>query len=279
MDWRDRFRAGAVHWASRARRNPGAVSSSPIATATTRPTPGTSQPDAAPRVRRRVRPSSRRRSRRTAHRSSILLDTTGSEFGHLHRVPFEGGESVDLTPDLDDYLAYEIRVGDEVVTAVIGFENSQRSPRASAMARPRTWDQEALALAAIVSRKVRTRIAIGEPMDGMIGRTVVRSLVDGSEIDRLDRLSHGWRTARRSRSESTATAGCVLRSGRLAGRWSHRRRYPGRRRSRSLVGGRAHDPALPAPPIGGRALPLRRRQLEPSRASRPLQERHRSGPA
>ena len=115
----------------------------------------------------------------------FLLDTTGSEFGHLHRVPFEGGDPTDLTPDLDDYLAYDISVGRAVVVAVIGFEDDQRL-LCIRDGEARMWDQEALVLAAIVSDD-ETRIAIGEPMDGMIGRTVVRSLFDGSELDRLDR--------------------------------------------------------------------------------------------
>src|SRR5690348_10766522 len=33
----------------------------------------------------------------------FLPDETGTEHGHLMRVPFEGGDFVDLTPDLDPY--------------------------------------------------------------------------------------------------------------------------------------------------------------------------------
>ena len=193
MDWRDRFRAGVVHWASRARRNPGRgvvitdrdgndeAYAWDVATGSMRRVSdaGTAVLEAA------ISPDG----------ASIvyLLDTTGSEFGHLHRAPFEGGASVDLTPDEDEYLAYEIRVGDEVVTAVIGFQTSQRF-LCIRDGHATTWNQEALALAAVISED-EERIAIGEPMDGMIGRTVVRSLVDGSEIDRLDRsvpwVAHG----------------------------------------------------------------------------------------
>lgn len=185
MDWRDRFRAGAVHAATRARANPdrGVVitdrDGNDEAYAWDVPTgelrrltdAGTAVLEAA------IAP----------HGTSIvfLLDTTGSEFGHLHRVPFDGGDPEDLTPDLGEYLAYEITVGRSIVTAVIGFEDEQRL-LCIRDGVPIMWEQDALALAAVVSDD-ETRIAIGEPMDGMIGRTVLRSLADGSEIDRLDR--------------------------------------------------------------------------------------------
>ena len=35
----------------------------------------------------------------------FLRDTTGAEQGHLHAVPFEGGEPVDLTPELPPYAS------------------------------------------------------------------------------------------------------------------------------------------------------------------------------
>ncbi len=37
-------------------------------------------------------------------------DTTGSEFGHLHEVPFGGGSPRDLTPELPEYAAFTVRV-------------------------------------------------------------------------------------------------------------------------------------------------------------------------
>ena len=185
MDWRDRFRAGVVQWATRARSNParGVVITD---------RDGNDEAyawDVPSRELRRVSDAGTAvlEAAISPDGSSIvfLLDTTGSEFGHLVRVPFEGGEPVDLTPDLDQYLAYEIVIGESVITAVIGFADDQRL-LCVRDGRSHMWDQEGLALAAVVSED-ESRIAIGEPADGLIGRTVVRSLVDGSEIDRLER--------------------------------------------------------------------------------------------
>ncbi len=185
MDWRDRFRAGVVRWATRARSNParGVVITD---------RDGNDEAyawDVRSGALRRVSDAGTAvlEAAISPDGSSIvfLLDTTGNEFGHLHRVPFDGGDAVDLTPELDQYLAYEISVAPSVITAVIGFEDEQRL-LCVRDGRAQTWEQEGLALAAVVSED-ESRIAIGEPMDGMIGRTVVRSLVDGAEIDRLDR--------------------------------------------------------------------------------------------
>ena len=112
-------------------------------------------------------------------------DTTGSEFGHLHRVPFEGGAPIDLTPDLPDYVASEIRVAADVVTAIAAFPDGQRL-LAVRGGESRVWNQDAVAIGVVLAED-GSRIAIGEPMEGLIGRTVVRSLVDGSEVARLDR--------------------------------------------------------------------------------------------
>ena len=185
MDWRERFRAGAITSASRARANPGRgvvisdrdgndeayawdVESGDLRRLTDS---GTAVLEAA------ITPDG----------SSIvyLRDTTGSEFGHLHRVPFEGGESVDLTPDLDEYVAYEIHVTDEVVVAIAAFADGQRLLRIRD-GEAHLWPQEAL-VSSIAVADDGSIAAIGEPMDGLIGRTVVRSLGDGAEIDRLDR--------------------------------------------------------------------------------------------
>ena len=184
MDWRDRFRAGSVTSASRARGNPGrgvVISDRDgndeayawdVGTGALRrlTDSGTAVIEAA------ISPDG----------SSIvyLRDTTGSEFGHLHRVPFEGGASVDLTPDLDEYVAYEVHVTDELVVAAAAFADGQRL-LCIRDGEAHLWPQDALVIGLAVADD-GSIAAVGEPMDGMIGRTVVRSLRDGSVIDRLD---------------------------------------------------------------------------------------------
>jgi len=185
VDWRERFRAGAITSASRARGNPGHgvvisdrdgndeayawdVDTGDLRRITDS---GTAVIEAA------IAPDG----------SSIvyLRDTTGSEFGHLHRVAFEGGASVDLTPDLDEYVAYEVHVTDEIVVAAAAFADGQRL-LCIRNGEANLWSQDALVTGLAVADD-GSMAAVGEPMDGMIGRTVVRSLQDGSVMDRLDR--------------------------------------------------------------------------------------------
>ena len=48
-------------------------------------------------------------------------DEPGTEIGHLHGAPFEGGESTDLTPDLPGYAIYIFRERDGFVFGLAGF--------------------------------------------------------------------------------------------------------------------------------------------------------------
>jgi len=106
MDWRDRFRAGVVRAAARASRRPdrGVIVADhegndeayawDVETGALRKVSdsGTAVLEAA------IRPDG----------ASIVYhrDPTGSEFGHLHEAPFDGGASTDLTPDLPEYATY-----------------------------------------------------------------------------------------------------------------------------------------------------------------------------
>ena len=185
MDWRERFRAGAVTAASRARANPGRG----VVISDRDGNDEAYAWDVASGELRRLTDSGTAviEAAITPDGTSIvyLRDTTGSEFGHLHRVPFEGGESVDLTPELDEYVAYEVHATDDVVVAIAAFADGQRllCIRGGEV---HLWPQEAL-VTGLALADDGSIAAVGEPMDGLIGRTVVRSLSDGSEIDRLDR--------------------------------------------------------------------------------------------
>ncbi len=46
----------------------------------------------------------------------------GSEKGHIVRVPFAGGEAVDITPDLTDYFAFSVAVGEHSL-AISGVDD------------------------------------------------------------------------------------------------------------------------------------------------------------
>jgi dipeptidyl aminopeptidase/acylaminoacyl peptidase len=189
VDWRDRFRAGSIFSATRARENPsrGVVISD---------RDGNDEAYAWDVVSGTLRRVSRSGIAVTeaviaddGESIVYLLDTTGSEFGHLHRVPFEGGDPVDLTPNLPDYVAYEIRTRGNAVTAIAAFAEGQKLLVVRG-GESHLWDQEGTVLGVVLADD-ESWIAIGEPMQGLIGRTVVRSLGDGSEIGRLD-LSVPW---------------------------------------------------------------------------------------
>jgi dipeptidyl aminopeptidase/acylaminoacyl peptidase len=184
MDWRDRFRAGNVLTASRAEADPsrgvvvadheGAAQAYAwdVAAGNLRRVSQTG----APVFEAAIEPAGR----------SIVYhhDPTGSEFGHLHRVPFDGGAAIDLTPDLDEYVAYLTSERGGVVASLAALSDGLyllcvRDAIAA------LWPQEA-AVSSLRISDDGSWIALGEAMDGMYGRTVVRSLHDGSEIGRLD---------------------------------------------------------------------------------------------
>lgn len=58
----------------------------------------------------------------------LLCDTSGNEHGHFTRVPFEGGESIDVTPDIGEYFSYSVSTSDNgevfCFTAAMDGENS-----------------------------------------------------------------------------------------------------------------------------------------------------------
>lgn len=185
MDWRERFRAGSVHGVSRARGNPDRgvvisdhqgndeayawdVASGDLKKVTDS---GTAVIEAA------IRPNGR----------TIVFqhDTTGSEFGHLHEVPFQGGAATDLTPDLPAYATELVRASDDVVVAIAATMEEQSLLVVGSDGGTSLWPQEAAVLDVYLADDGSV-VAIGEAMEGMFGRTVLRSTVDGSEIGRLD---------------------------------------------------------------------------------------------
>lgn len=188
MDWRGRFRAGTVRSATVARRNPerGLVVADRAGTdeayawtvgtgALRRLTEGV-----APVIRAAVAPD--------GDAVIYLHDRTGSEYGHLHRVAFEGGAAIDLTPTLAEYAIEHLEVADGLIAAVAATRDAQhllfiREDRASLVPQP-----------TLVSALVildADRIATAEPMDGLITRTTVRDATDGAPIARLDRSRPG----------------------------------------------------------------------------------------
>ena len=184
MDWRDRFRAGQVKGATLARRNPrrGVVISDRdgndeayawdadhgglrrLTDAGTAVLEATVSPDGASIV--------------------YLRDETGSEFGHLHRVPFEGGDATDLTPDLEPYAAYGVKASDALVAAASASIDEQHL-LAIVDGNVRRWPQREL-ISRILVPDEATFVVIAEPMDGLYNRTIVRATGDGSEVARLD---------------------------------------------------------------------------------------------
>ncbi|HET9417482.1 MAG TPA: hypothetical protein VFP30_08085, partial [Candidatus Limnocylindria bacterium] len=197
MDWRDRFRAGSIHGAAVARRDPargviitdrdgadeayawsvGSGSLRRLTAASTAVLEAAIDPDGSSIV--------------------YLHDETGSELGHLRRTPFDGGDGVDLTPDLAPYAAQFIDVTDGLIAAVAA-ETERQHLLVIANGARRLVPQRDL-VDALVLADDRSYVATAEPMDGLITRTIVRSVADGSEIGRLDGsrpgASHGARLA------------------------------------------------------------------------------------
>ena len=108
MDWRDRFRAGQVLGAAIARRNPGRG----LVLSDRDGNEEAYAWDADTGELRRLTDGHRVLEATVSPDGASIVylhDETGSELGHLRRVPFEGGEATDLTPDLEPYAAYGVK--------------------------------------------------------------------------------------------------------------------------------------------------------------------------
>lgn len=122
MDWRDRFRAPATYAAS---------------IATNDPTRGViiSDRDGALQAYAWDTESGAVRALTSGDAATIeaaisgdgttiylhIEDEPGSEIGHLHGAPFEGGESTDLTPNLPGYAIDAFRERDGLIFGLAGF--------------------------------------------------------------------------------------------------------------------------------------------------------------
>ncbi len=58
----------------------------------------------------------------------ILSDTSGSEHGHFVRIPFEGGNSVNVTPNLKHYFSYSVSTSDngEILCFTAALDNKNK---------------------------------------------------------------------------------------------------------------------------------------------------------
>lgn len=56
---------------------------------------------------------------------TLVDDDPGTEIGHIHRFPFQGGESEDVTPDLGGYTAYYLEATERGVVALAGLGGKQ----------------------------------------------------------------------------------------------------------------------------------------------------------
>lgn len=184
MDWRDRFRAGSIHAATVARRDPtrgvvvtdrdgtdeayawsvDAGSLSRLTNASTAVLEAAIEPDGSSIV--------------------YLHDDTGSELGHLRRVPFGGGMGVDLTPDLPPYAAEYLVVTDGLIAAVAA--ETDRQHLLTIMDGVPTLAPQRDLVDTVVAADDGSFVATAEPMAGLTTRTIVRSTANGSEVGRLD---------------------------------------------------------------------------------------------
>ena len=184
MDWRDRFRAGSIYAASVARRNPARG----VAVTDRDGSEEAYAWDVESGTLRRLTDAS------TAVLEAViepdgesvvyLHDETGSELGHLRRVPFDGGTGVDLTPDLPPYAAESLVATDRLIAAVAA-ETDRQHLLTILDGVPRLAPQDDL-VDTLVAADDGSFVATAEPMEGLTTRTIVRSTADGSEIGRLD---------------------------------------------------------------------------------------------
>jgi acetyl esterase/lipase len=114
----------------------------------------------------------------------FLHDVTGHELGHLMRVPFEGGDPVDLTPALPPYAVTALTALEDGFAAVTATEDG-RQVMVLDRAGLRTDPIEGLGLSIVVGA---SRLAVTEatPGRGLVPRVRVLDRGSLTTTDRID---------------------------------------------------------------------------------------------
>lgn len=189
MDWRDRFRAPAVVQAEVARSNPdrGVVISD---------VGGRFQACAWDRAAGSINQVT---SSETAVISAAISpdgrwiyamveDEPGSEVGHLHRFPFEGGPSTSMTPGLDPYTSFVFKATGSGVAALVGMDRGQAFLLASG-GDPDVIPLPSVPITLVVSADgTKAVVTLATPGEGLVPMLRLLSLPNGEVIGEAARM-------------------------------------------------------------------------------------------
>jgi acetyl esterase/lipase len=121
----------------------------------------------------------------------LAEDEPGTETGHLHRVPFEGGSGVDITPDLSPYTAFDIGAAGDTVHAAAGIEGGVAALviRGAVV---ELIEVDGMPVDLLVDPASNTLVSVEAPVgQGLVTNVRVVDLADGSTVATLERATAG----------------------------------------------------------------------------------------
>lgn len=123
---------------------------------------------------------------------SMVEEESGTEIGHLHRFPFSGGDSEDVTPELDPYPAYLIEPTETGVVMLGGMAGDPAIILADGdEARAITLPSLPMGLV-VVGDGTRAAVTLSTPGRGLVPMLRIYDLGSGEVIAEMDEM---WATA------------------------------------------------------------------------------------
>jgi dienelactone hydrolase len=120
---------------------------------------------------------------------SMVEEEPGTEIGHFHRFPFSGGDSEDVTPDLDPYAAYLIELTKDGIVMLGGLGGGPVMILADA-GESRVVNLPSLPIGLVALEEGRrAAITLSTPGRGLIPMLRVYDLVSGEVIAEMDEMA------------------------------------------------------------------------------------------
>lgn len=121
----------------------------------------------------------------------MVDDEPGTEVGHLHRIPFEGGESEDLTPGLDPYTTSGLRTSPGGVVSIGGISGAPVILVADERG-ARSFEMPGIVFdLALSADGARAAVSGATPGEGLVPTARLIDVADGTVLAVGDRMRAG----------------------------------------------------------------------------------------